>query len=73
MKIRAGERFQCIGPNGGGYGDPLARRPECVRDDVIDGLLSPVAARRDNGVMLTSAGEVDEAETACLRANPAAE
>jgi N-methylhydantoinase B len=67
MQIRAGERFVCVGPAGGGYGNPSARRPERVRHDVADGLLSMGAARRDYGVVLTSPGSVNEAETARLR------
>jgi len=31
MKIRAGERFVCVGPDGGGYGDPLASTRTCLR------------------------------------------
>jgi len=68
MQIRAGERFVCVGPDGGGYGDPLVREPERVCDDVADGLLSTEKARRDYGVVLTPAGEVDAAQTARLRA-----
>ena len=68
MKIHAGERFVCVGPGGGGYGDPLAREPQRVRDDVADGLLSTEAACRDYGVVLTPSGEVDTAQTARLRA-----
>jgi N-methylhydantoinase B len=68
MQIRAGERFVCVGPAGGGYGDPLARTPERVRRDVADGLLSVEGARRDYAVVLTSPGSVDEAQTARLRA-----
>ncbi len=67
MQIRAGERFVCLGPAGGGYGNPLARPPERVRQDVADGLLSVAAARRDYGVVLTSPDAVDAAETARLR------
>jgi N-methylhydantoinase B len=67
MQIRAGEKFVCVGPAGGGYGDPLARDPARVRDDVADGFLSPEAAKTDYGVMLTASGIVDEAETARLR------
>jgi N-methylhydantoinase B len=67
MQIRAGERFVCLGPAGGGYGNPLARRPERVRQDVADGLLSVAAARRDYGVVLTSPDVVDAAETARQR------
>ena len=51
-----------------GYGNPLARTPERVRQDVADGLLSAEGARRDYAVALTSPGSVDEAETARLRA-----
>ena len=69
MQIRAGERFVCIGPAGGGYGDPLARDPARVRDDVANGLLSAEAACRDYGVALTPAGIVDETETARLRSS----
>jgi N-methylhydantoinase B len=67
MQIRAGERFVCLGPAGGGYGNPLARPPERVRQDVADGLLSGAAARRDYGVVLTSPDVVDAAETSRLR------
>jgi N-methylhydantoinase B len=68
MQIRAGERFVCVGPDGGGYGDPLAREPERVCDDVADGVLSTEAARQDYGVVLTPTGKVDLAQTARLRA-----
>ena len=68
MQIHAGERFVCIGPAGGGYGDPFARTPERIREDVADDLLSADAARRDYSVVLTSLGAVDEAETSRLRA-----
>jgi N-methylhydantoinase B len=30
---------------GGGYGDPAQRDPEAVRLDVVDGFVSPQAAR----------------------------
>ena len=67
MQIRAGERFVCIGPAGGGYGEPLARDPMRVRDDVADGLLPAEVARREYGVALTSAGDLREEETVRLR------
>ena len=37
---------------GGGYGNPLDRDPALVRQDVVDGLVSINAARRDYGVVL---------------------
>src|ERR1700720_4031574 len=67
MRIRAGERFACVGPAGGGYGDPLARNPARVREDVADGFVSVEAAKRDYGVALTATGTVDEAATERLR------
>jgi N-methylhydantoinase B len=66
-RYRAGERFVCVGPAGGGYGDPLARDPARVREDVADGFVSVEAAKRDYGVALTATGIVDEAATKRLR------
>ncbi|HTZ36768.1 MAG TPA: hydantoinase B/oxoprolinase family protein [Stellaceae bacterium] len=67
MRVRAGERFVCVGPAGGGYGDPLNRDPARVLDDVADGLVSVATARDDYGVVLDLSGAVDEAATAALR------
>jgi N-methylhydantoinase B len=67
MRVLAGERFACVGPAGGGYGDPLRRDPALVREDVADGFVSAEAARNDYGVMLTASGGVDGAATARLR------
>ncbi len=56
-------------PGGGGFFDPFTRNTEAVRQDVIDGLVSVAAARRDYGVVIDPATlEVDLAETAGLRA-----
>ncbi len=52
MRIARGDRFLCVGPAGGGYGDPLARDPQAVLDDVLDGLVSPDTAARDYGVVI---------------------
>jgi N-methylhydantoinase B len=67
MQIRTGETFVCVGPAGGGYGDPLVRDPARVREDVADGFVSVEAATRDYGVALTAAGIVDEVATERLR------
>jgi N-methylhydantoinase B len=67
MPIRAGDRFICVGPAGGGYGDPLARDPSRVRDDIADGLISAEMARDDYGIMLGADGTIDEPATARLR------
>jgi N-methylhydantoinase B len=55
----------------GGYGDPLAREPARVLDDVLDEYVSAEAARAEYGVVITGEGidlRVDEAATAALRA-----
>lgn len=67
MPIRTGERFVCVGPAGGGYGDPFARAPDRVLEDVLDGLITAEAARRDYGVAIGPDGRMDEAETGALR------
>ena len=66
-RLRAGDRFLCAGPAGGGYGPAAQRDPEAVRADVLDGLLSAEAARVTFGVALTEALAVDAAATAALR------
>ncbi|WP_247730755.1 hydantoinase B/oxoprolinase family protein [Halovivax limisalsi] len=52
---------------GGGYGDPLDRDPEAVREDVIDGYVSPAAAREAYGVVVSADGELDREATEELR------
>jgi N-methylhydantoinase B len=54
-------------PGGGGFGNPRAREPERVREDVLDGLITTDAARRDYGVAIGADGEIDVAETERLR------
>ncbi len=57
-------------PGAGGYGDPLARDPARVLEDVLDDYVSVEAARRDYGVVLAGEGldlRVDEAATAEVR------
>lgn len=53
----------------GGFGDPLEREPERVRQDVIDQRsVSLAAARTIYGVVFTPAGDVDAEATRRLRA-----
>ena len=59
----------CIGPAGGGYGQPFARDPQRVLDDVLDGLISVDTARRDFGVVISADGTVDVDATARARAS----
>ncbi|MCB1745599.1 MAG: hydantoinase B/oxoprolinase family protein [Gammaproteobacteria bacterium] len=58
---------------GGGYGDPLQREPERVRDDVLEGYLGLARARADYGVVFDGSPDddslaVDGPATAALRA-----
>jgi N-methylhydantoinase B len=66
-KAKAGDRLISYGPSGGGYGDPLARSPESVLDNVIDGLFSADVAREQYGVMIVR-DQVDLTGTQALRA-----
>ena len=59
--------YHALSPGGGGWGDPTRRPPEAVKRDVDDGLVSPEAARRDYGVVLSDDGVVDAAATTVLR------
>ncbi len=55
-------------PGGGGLGDPRARDPQAVLDDVLDGLISAAEARRDYRVAVDAQGRLDLRETERLRA-----
>ena len=68
---KAGDSFICIGPAGGGYGDPLARDMRQVLEDVRDGLISIDTARNDYSVVITDALQLDEAATANCRSSAA--
>jgi N-methylhydantoinase B len=52
---------------GGGWGNPLERKPEVVRWDVVEGLVSRGCAEKDYGVVLKPDLSVDQAATAALR------
>ena len=62
MRIAKGDRFRCVGPAGGGYGYPMARDPQAVLDDVLDGLIPVETAERDYGVAIAGM-QVDIAAT----------
>jgi len=53
---------------GGGWGDPLERDPERMRNDVREELISRDAARKLYGVVLTDGLALDRAATQTLRA-----
>lgn len=52
---------------GGGHGDPRLRPVEQVRSDVIDGYVTPAAARTVYGLAIDDAGQVDPDQTRSLR------
>lgn len=62
-----GEVFRCWVNGGGGFGDPVDREPERVRDDVLAGLVSEEMAERLCGVVLDAEGDVDLEATAARR------
>lgn len=68
IPLRAGDRVHVRTPGGGGYGDPLARDPAAVAEDVRLEYYTIPQARELFGVVLIGAPpHVDAAETAALR------
>ena len=74
VEVRPGDRFWRPSAGGGGFGDPLDRDPDEVREDVADGYVSLARAQRDYGVVVREVDvelaeyEVDEASTQRARA-----
>ncbi len=59
-----GDALLMASGGGGGYGDPLERRPELVAQDVARGLVSPEMARQTYGVALDpDTGEANVGDT----------
>jgi N-methylhydantoinase B len=52
VKMEKGDIFVARTPGGGGYGSPLERAPEAVREDVVNGLVSRSSAQKDYGVVI---------------------
>jgi N-methylhydantoinase B len=65
VKVKAGDLLYFNTWGGGGWGDPYARDPQRVLDDVNRGLVSVEGARR-YGVVIAD-GAVDAAATDTLR------
>lgn len=66
--LRAGDVVHLCTPGGGGWGDPLERDPERVRDDVLDGKVSLLQARESYGVAFDpTTNDVDIGQTEDLR------
>src|SRR6185503_5677669 len=67
-KLKKGDLVRIMTPGGGGWGSPLERAAEQVRDDVLDGFISAECAARHYGVVLTiDQMEVDAVATAARR------
>jgi N-methylhydantoinase B len=67
-KLKKGDLVRIMTPGGGGWGSPLERAAEQVRDDVLDGFISAESAERDYGVVLTTdLIDVDAAATDARR------
>ncbi len=61
--MRRGDKIVMRSSGGGGYGDPLRRKPESVSRDVAEGYVSRDRAREGYGVVLNEDGSVDAAAT----------
>jgi len=72
-RFQPGEAFRIETTGGGGWGNPLARASEQVREDVLDGYVSIEKALTAYGVVIDPKSlEVDNLATGALRAEEAA-
>jgi N-methylhydantoinase B len=62
--LAPGDWIRGIEAGGGGYGDPLEREPESVLTDVLEGWVTPAAARDVYGVVLVAPGEDERGDIA---------
>jgi N-methylhydantoinase B/oxoprolinase/acetone carboxylase alpha subunit len=69
IPFSAGEFIEFREPNAAGYGDPLERPAEAVREDVLDDLTTVELARDAYGVVFADVRtlEIDQAATEALR------
>lgn len=63
IKVGKGTVIKSLTGGGGGYGPAVERKPEAVRQDVIDGYVSIENANDAYGVVLTDSFEIDVAGT----------
>ena len=67
--LKKGDVVRIMTSGGGGWGSPIERPADQVRDDVLDGFVSVASARDDYGVVLSDDQvDIDEPATARLRA-----
>jgi N-methylhydantoinase B len=67
VEVSGEDRFELRGPTGGGFGDPLTRRPDLVARDVGIGWMTDEEADRFYGVVIDSSGRADRERTEALR------
>ena len=73
-RLRQGDLLRVMTSGGGGWGHPFDRPATTVREDVLDGFVSPQSALKDYGVVLDPQTlAVDEVETAKIRKDPCRE
>jgi len=65
--VQTGDKFVCVGPAGGGYGDPFQRDPQQVLEDVTDELISVNTAAEEYGVVINPDLTIDVTATVQLR------
>jgi N-methylhydantoinase B len=63
LPLPAGSVVRLHTGGGGGFGHPLERDPQLVRQDVLDGYVTHEAAEREYGVLFGAEGEVDQEAT----------
>ena len=66
LAVEAGDVLHFVTWGGGGWGDPLARDPALVAQEIVQGLVTPKGAL-DYGVVIAGDGAVDAAATETLR------
>jgi N-methylhydantoinase B len=54
--LHSGDQVYYRTPGGAGFGNPAARDPDLVRQDIAEGFLSAEAAARDYGIAFTKPG-----------------
>lgn len=57
VSVDTGDVFARPTAGGGGFGDPLERDPEKVKEDIVDGYVSVERARKDYGVVIEAVDE----------------
>jgi N-methylhydantoinase B len=63
MELPKGALVTHIQAGAGGYGNPFARDPARIREDILDGKITPEFALRHHGVHMDISGHLDEEST----------